>query len=289
MRIARHRRTGPGWPIAAEARRPQRASRSSPSAGPELDLRTPETHRSHVREPCARTRSSSAAAYTAVDKAESEPELAFAVNATGAGPCSPRRPRSSACRSSTSRPTMSSTATRPAPTSKSDRDRRRSASMAARSWRASRRSRRQPRPRHPAHRLGLLAVRRQFRQDDAARLAETRDQLRVVDDQPAARPPRSISPTRSLRSRPRIVTRPRRRSARHLSPDRCGRGELGGFRRGDLRRAARIARGRTVARSRRSRRRTIRRRRSGRPIRGSTARQAGQRIWRAPAGLEAIA
>ena len=52
----------------------------------------------------------SAAAYTAVDQAEDEPDLAFAVNADGAGKVAAAAARHRAFRSSISRPTMSSTA-----------------------------------------------------------------------------------------------------------------------------------------------------------------------------------
>jgi dTDP-4-dehydrorhamnose reductase len=50
-----------------------------------------------------------AAAYTAVDQAETEPERAMAINRDGAE-CRPRRPVRSACRSFRCRPTTSSTA-----------------------------------------------------------------------------------------------------------------------------------------------------------------------------------
>jgi dTDP-4-dehydrorhamnose reductase len=53
-------------------------------ARPELDLGRPETIERALRR-VAPDAVVSAAAYTAVDKAEAEPDLAFAVNATGAG------------------------------------------------------------------------------------------------------------------------------------------------------------------------------------------------------------
>ncbi|NMN03197.1 MULTISPECIES: dTDP-4-dehydrorhamnose reductase [unclassified Novosphingobium] len=55
-----------------------------PLGRPELDLGDPDSVH-HTIAACAPDLVVSAAAYTAVDKAESEPELAFAVNAQGAG------------------------------------------------------------------------------------------------------------------------------------------------------------------------------------------------------------
>ena len=78
-------------------------------AGPrDIDLRIPGSARSEI----ARSRPDriiNAAAYTAVDQAEREPELAFAINSQGAGEIAERRPRwgRAWCRSP---PTMSSKA-----------------------------------------------------------------------------------------------------------------------------------------------------------------------------------
>ena len=64
---------------------------------------------------------------------------------------------------------------------RSDRAARRLRRVKARG-RAGRR-RRQPAPSHPADGLGLQPLRQQFRQDDAAARARSRDELRIVADQ----------------------------------------------------------------------------------------------------------
>ena len=208
----------------------------------------------------------SAAAYTAVDKAESEPDLAFAINA--AGPELLPRPHSVGV------PLVHLSTDYVFDGSKrSALRRRRPTGPARRLWRLQARGRAavlaaQPNA-GPSHRLGLQPVRRQFRQDDAAARRRSRRELRVVADQRG-------SPTSALdiadgilaiAAQPARGREPAQRGIFHMTGS--GRGELGRLRRGDLRGFARRRAGRRHG-SRRSPPPTIRRRPGGRPIRGST-------------------
>ena len=183
-----------------------------------------------------------AAAYTAVDKAESEEELATRINGDGAGAVRESRARARRAVASISRPIMCSTARWTGPISKTTRPARRRLRPLETRRRAGG-GRRRSRYVDLAHRLGLLPVRRQFRQDHAASWRDARRSCRWSPTSVARRPRRSTSPTRVIRGRAanRRPAEPRK-ACRSLSFDRRRRGDLGGFRRGNFRDAARHGR-----------------------------------------------
>ena len=111
MRVAGLRRDRPGRPRAAAARHRRPGRRVRALARAEADLADPEACAARDRRSGAPTSSINAAAYTAVDRAEDEPEAARTRRSTPTrrGRWRAPLPRA-ACRSCTSPPTTSSTA-----------------------------------------------------------------------------------------------------------------------------------------------------------------------------------
>ena len=223
--MARSRRRSSSGPPAIPA------SRSLALGRPELDLEQPATVDAAIlaAKPDLVV---NAAAYTAVDKAEAEPERAFAANRDGAaaaaaaargawrsvhssvhGLCLSGRQADALCRERCHRP-----ARRLWPVEA----RRRAGGAGGASGRA-----------HPPHLLGLQPVRRQFRQDHAAPRPRTAMWSGWSTTSRAIRPAPSISPMPSCGSR-LACGRSRQGGIYHL----CGSGSTTwcGFARRDLRR-----------------------------------------------------
>ena len=160
-----------------------------------------------------------AAAYTAVDRAEDEPDLAHAVNAAAPGGDGRRRPRRGACRSCTSRPTTSSTARRAGPGARTTRPARsaptaRASSPASAAVAAAA-------PDHAILRTAWVfsADGAEFREDDAARRPRAGRDAASSTTSAAARPRPPTSPARSGRS-PRPGTPAAAGRASSISPGR---------------------------------------------------------------------
>ena len=216
-----------------------------------------------------------AAAYTNVEQAESESDLALLINATGPAAIASGLREDSARRSSPSRPTTCSTARKPAPYAEDDPVN--PIGAYGRSKAEGEALIRAALPEHVILRTSWLFS--PFGTNfvkTMMRLGAERPELRVVADQRGC-------PTERRRSGPRhrcgVHGRPIRQSQlRHLSRRQRRRDVVVRHGRGDFRGLARAASG--CRRSFRSRPPNIRLRRHGRPIPCSTAAGA-----RAPSGL----
>ena len=141
-----------------------------------------------------------AAAYTAVDRAESEPDAAFAVNADGPAHLA----EAAAAAGSLARPPFHRLRVR---RRQAGRLHRRRSGPAARRLRGQQGGRREggPRaarpPRDPAHLLGFRHARHELRQDDVAPWPRARPARTWSPTSGAVPPGPPISPTRSSASR----------------------------------------------------------------------------------------
>ena len=137
-----------------------------------------------------------AAAYTAVDRAESEPEAAWAANCTGPGQYRGGVPR---IRHSAD-PYLDRLCVRRHQERRLSRGRSGQPAGGLRREQGGRRARGArgaARARHPAHRLGLQRARTQFRQDDAAPCRASARCCGSSPTRPARRPARPTLPARS--------------------------------------------------------------------------------------------
>ena len=174
-----------------------------------------------------------AAAYTQVDKAESEPELAMRINGAGAGFVAETAAelRVPLLHLSTDY-VFDGTLDRPyreddptGPTGAYGRSKLEGEAQIARALRQLR---------HLAHRLGLQPVRHEFRQDDAP-LGETRDEVAVVADQ-IGNPTNALDIAEALFAiTRRLVGRSRSAVARDFPHDRRRRSDMGGYGGSDFR------------------------------------------------------
>ena len=282
----RHRRATASSAASCWPRPPARRHRRSPaSAGRRSTSPTPTPVGGAVAagEPDLVV---NAAAYTAVDQAESEPERAFAVNARRPGARSPR-----------AAPALGvplihvSTDYVFDGTKRGALCRGRPGRAARRLWRqqGGRRARRSaralPAPSSSCAPPGSTAPHgQQLRPDHAAPRRASGDELRVVADQHRlARPAPATSPTRSSRSAERLLDRPADR-LRHLPLAGAGQTTWCGFAEAIVARCAGA-----TGRPRRSiadrHRRLSRRPRAGRPTRGSTAPRFAPRVRHHAAAL----